>query len=57
VFIVGWVGYATTYFLRKPLGVVSCFTLLYSSLSYFVFMNKFNYHIDQIRYGARARFY
>ena len=23
VFVVGWVAYAATYFLRKPLGVVS----------------------------------
>jgi sugar phosphate permease len=25
VFVVGWVAYAATYFLRKPLGVVSIF--------------------------------
>lgn len=23
VFVVGWISYASTYFLRKPLGVVS----------------------------------
>jgi sugar phosphate permease len=27
VFVVGWVAYASTYFLRKPLGVVSALLL------------------------------